>query len=362
MKNLDELKQVFFIECAELLSDMEERLLKLDEGTQDKEPLNAIFRCAHSIKGGSGAFGLDAVMQFTHTMEALLDIMRDGKALATREAIDLLLKAADIVSRMLAAAKAGQAIAEGMGNEVKAGLQRLTRGAGAASYAPPPPQAAVANPAASGECEYDIVFSPRSGLFERGNEPLLILRELDKMGNMQVEIDTAKIPPFDEFDPAQIKLSWTIKLQTQHPESLINEVFEFVQDLADIRITAVRPMEAAGPKTALPAKKEGEAPAAEATHVKTTPSIRVDLEKVDKLVNMVGELVITEAMIRAQMRHLPPEHSSRMQSGVDELSHHARELQEAVMSVRMQPVKSIFSRMPRIVRDTAALLGKEIQL
>src|ERR1043166_9692341 len=234
MKNLDELKQVFFIECAELLSDMEERLLKLDEGTQDKEPLNAIFRCAHSIKGGSGAFGLDAVMQFTHTMEALLDIMRDGKVLATREAIDLLLKAADIVSQMLAAAKAGQAIAEGMGNEVKAGLQRLTRGAGAASYAPPPPQAAVANPAASGECEYDIVFSPRSGLFERGNEPLLILRELDKMGNMQVEIDTAKIPPFDEFDPAQIKLSWTIKLQTQHPESLINEVFEF-ENLVDQR-------------------------------------------------------------------------------------------------------------------------------
>jgi len=128
MDDMEELKQVFFTECAELLVDMEERLLKLDEGVTDKEQLNAIFRCAHSIKGGSGAFGFNAIMQFTHVLEALLDAMREGKLVPTRESIDILLKAADIVTRMLDSAREGKEVTADFGADVLVNLQRLTQG------------------------------------------------------------------------------------------------------------------------------------------------------------------------------------------------------------------------------------------
>src|SRR3954467_14061158 len=113
MDEMDEIKQVFYAESAELLSDMEERLLKLDAGVHDKEQLNAIFRCAHSIKGGAGAFGLEHIARFTHVMEALLDVMREGKLLPTRASIDLLLKSADAVTQMLNGEKRGDACVAG---------------------------------------------------------------------------------------------------------------------------------------------------------------------------------------------------------------------------------------------------------
>ncbi len=150
------------------------------------------------------------------------------------------------------------------------------------------------------------------------------------------------------------------------PESAIREVFEFVEDHCDLTITRVEdsaadePIIAAGVNPrAVKLVASGEE---QGTHTTTTTSIRVDLEKVDRLVNMVGELVITEAMLRTQTRDLAAEQFSGLVRGIDDLSHHMRDLQEAIMAVRMQPVKSIFSRMPRIVRDLSAELGKDIRL
>ncbi len=371
MNDMDEFKQIFFTECAELLVDMEERLLKLDEGVSDKEQLNAIFRCAHSIKGGSGAFGLDAIMQFTHVLEALLDKMRDGSLLPTREAIDILLKSADIVTQMLEAAKNNQPIADNFGGDILIALQALTNGAPVTMVAPA--ATAIAKPeAAQGDSHYTISFKPHEELFASGNDPILVLRELGRLGKIQVNADISRIPPLESIDATHCVLGWNIELQTSATEVAVSEVFEFVQDISDIKITKIDPVVIAPADTAHPSEPSVASPmASPAEHAKKAEepaaksagtSIRVDLDKVDRLVNMVGELVITEAMLRAQVRHLSEDVFSGLLRGIDELSHHTRELQEAVMAVRMQPVKSIFSRIPRIVRDTASQLGKEIQL
>ncbi len=358
-EDMHEFREIFFTECAELLSEMEGRLLKLDEGTQDTEQLNAIFRCAHSIKGGSGAFGLDAIMRFTHILEALLDSMRDGSLLPTRDAIDTLLKSVDIVTRMLAAAQEGTELSPDFGADVAAKLQGFTQGGRIATpltaSAHPP-----LSPTASQRKSYDIKFIPQAGLFNTGNEPLLILRELAQLGQAEISADSSAVPAIDALNPTDCLMQWQIHLTGEITEAQILEVFEFVQDVAAISITQLDIEPALQSAAALPAKTQAaeEAPSKAAA----ATSIRVDLEKVDRLVNMVGELVITEAMLRAQAKYLPVEQFTDLMRGVDELSHHTRELQEAVMAVRMQPVKSIFSRMPRVVRDTATQLGKDIQL
>lgn len=252
MESMDEVRDLFFTECTELLTDMESRLMTLDETTANSEQLNAIFRTAHSIKGGAGAFGMMSIAEFTHAMESLLDAMREMRLAPTRDVVDALLKSNDMLTRMLDAEKSNTPLAADYASAMVAQLKHFL----GAETAP-------------------------------------------------------------TTTPAEIPIEF-------HPT---------------------------------------EAPAAEAPSSKgQVSSIRVDLEKVDRLVNMVGELVITEAMLRAQIRHLPSDRFTDLIRGIDELSHHTRELQEAVMSVRMQPVKSVFSRMPRIVRDAATQLGKDIQL
>ena len=407
---MDEFKSIFYTECGELLTDMEERLMRLEEGVHDPEALNAIFRCAHSIKGGAGAFGLDAIMNFTHILEALLDQMRTGALVPDRHSIDLLLKSADIVTKMLSNAQNGQDVPAGTGADIAAQLQSLTQnGPGAAPVAHSAPSPAAPVPVAApvapvvqapsfadvqddGDPVYDITFAPHPMLFANGNEPLLILRGLQQLGRADITADLSYVPALDALEATACYLRWIIQLHTTAPEADIRDVFEFVDDCADITITRHGappvmtgapeqkvPVEIVPAETAVGEVAETAKPAVVAAPLSVTPaasspaaatapaaaaggSIRVDLDKIDRLVNMVGELVITEAMLRAQMRHLPLDQHGGLMNGLHELSQHTRELQEAVMAVRMQPVKSLFLRMPRVVRDTAALLNKNIQL
>jgi two-component system chemotaxis sensor kinase CheA len=368
---MDEFKQIFFTECSELLADMEAHLLELQEGVHDAEKLNAIFRAAHSIKGGSGAFGLDAIMHFTHTQEALLDHMRDGTLLPTRAMIDTLLKSADTVNQMLEAEKKGAPLPADYSTALIAQLQSFMPGAHAIPAPKAVATAAVIAPAApAGPQRYQIRFAPHAGLFINGNDPLLLLHALGQLGTCLLEVDGAGIPAWDAFDPTQCYLAWNITLETTQDEDSIHEIFDFVNDVATISISRVEEKPAdivppvATPTATAVIEPAAAAPAANKAAAASSGagSIRVDLEKLDRLVNMVGELVITEAMLRAQLKDVQLEQFAGLLRGLDELSHHTRELQEAVMSVRMQPVKSIFSRMPRIVRDTAAQLGKDVQL
>ena len=196
---MDELKtETFFTECAELLTDMEERLLKLDEGSQDKEQLNAIFRCAHSIKGGSGAFRvlIPSCILPMSCGSAPRRAARQQTFCYARSHDDTLLKSRDIVTQMLDTIKAGGSPAPEFGNEVLAALQHCVQGSG--GNAPRLASPAKISSSAPVEYCYHIQFSPYEELFSSGNDPALILREIRKLGHAEITPDISRIPALDE--------------------------------------------------------------------------------------------------------------------------------------------------------------------
>jgi len=374
--SLAQFKGTYITECLELLAQMEVDLLELDENS-DKEKLNAIFRCAHSIKGGAGAFGLTAIAGFTHILEALLDKLREGEFAVSRELTDILLKARDVVFNMVSAARDGENFPENYGDDIKAELEKMVAG-GASAPAVKSAQLEEKLTQISAQ-KYIIKFVPYPSLLATGNEPLLLLRELKSLGDAKIICNIKKLPNFAEVQPEICHLSWEISLQTDKSEEAIREVFEFVDGDCELVITSCHPEQAEGavkelvntekdPSVAkLPQDdknwdgKDRRAEPRTSSSASTT-SIRVDIEKVDRLINMVGEIVIIQAMLDMQRRFLPVQQYPELMRGIDELNQHTRELQEAVMAVRMQPVKSIFSRMPRIVRDLSAQLGKDIRM
>lgn len=356
MVSLEQFRQTYLTECQELLAEMEQRLLALDAAGASSEELNAIFRCAHSIKGGAGAFGFERVTRFTHVLETLLDAMREQRVAVSREAVEALLQSVDVVTTLLRAEDAGEALPEAFSQALEARLAAL-------SETSVPMASTTAQPISTpaGLTRYQIDFAPHETLFLTGNDPLLILRELATLGQLQVTADTRALPPLAELNPEHCYLRWRLTLETDRSRDAISDVFAFVEDVCDLTIDVEAPASsheeaahAGGEPLELASSKPASIPA--------ITSIRVDLEKVDRLVNMVGELVITQAMLQAQTRDLPIDRFPDLLRGIDELAQHTRELQEAVMAVRMQPVKSIFARMPRIVHDIAAQLGKEIRL
>lgn len=367
MVSLDQFKQTYITECFELLSDMESLLLELDVDSADTEQLNAIFRCAHSIKGGAGAFGLSYIVNFTHVLEALLDSMRDGVVKPTKEAVDILLNSVDVVAQMVRIAQEDSIPPEGMGDDLLECLKKLAENTNSKALSD------IKNPASTDNKEkeknnternWQINFAPHETLLTTGNEPLLILRELARLGKSEVTAFIHKIPVLCELNPTNCYMGWAIRLKSSCLEEDIREVFEFVADHCDLSIEIVADEAEEETEKIYEIQKSNLKilPADDTGRGGQTTSIRVDLDKVDKLVNMVGELVITEAMLKAQTRNFMDGQFHDLIRGIGELSQHTRELQEAVMSVRMQPVKSIFSRMPRIVRDISAQLGKEIRL
>lgn len=364
MDSLAQFRDTYITECLELLAQMEDELLELDESA-DNEKLNAIFRCAHSIKGGAGAFGFTAIAGFTHILEALLDKLRDGEIKVSRELTDLLLKARDVVLQMVLAVRDNNLLASDFGKDIEAQLLTVCN-----TEAPTKIESKVLLTEDTEDKQYTIVFEPLPSLINTGNEPLLLLRELARLGKARIECCIDKLPNFASVEADICYLSWKIVLETDLPESAIREVFEFVEDECKLEIAcqeksiaAVATLSNEIPK--IP-EDSGSPVAAMANNTSSTKevvsSIRVDIDKVDRLINMVGEIVITQAMLAMQSRNLPVQEYPDLVRGIEELTQHTRELQEAVMAVRMQPVKSIFSRMPRLVRDLSAQLGKDIRM
>jgi two-component system, chemotaxis family, sensor kinase CheA len=383
---LAQFRQTYFEECAELLDALQSQLESLSNGGGDAESLHAIFRCVHSIKGGAGAFGFAHLVGFSHVFESLLDAVRDAKITATGDVLALLLRASDALADIVAAARDGRILPGGFASDITVALEELLQAvADTAVVATPAPAADGADAGgadaggadaggadgadaggASGESRYCIEFTPHSEMLQKANEPLLLIRQLRRLGGLGVEVDSSRLPSLDTLEPEAAYLSWTFTLDTGAPHSAIDEVFEFVEDDCDLRIQVLQTgvelpavtEQAAGPAAAR-ALKPGE------LDVPPTPSahsIRVDIDRIDRLVNLVGEMVITQAMLTEQSSLLPADQYPVLIQGIEALAQSARELQESVMAIRAQPVKSVFARMPRIVRDLAATLGKEVRV
>lgn len=356
--NVAQFHKVFFEESLEGLDTMESNLLALDEGG-DKELVHSIFRAAHSIKGGAGTFGFPEMSAFTHEAETLLDQVRDGRRAIDKGIIELMLRAVDCLRGMFDRAQAGQALADASSEALKHEL--------AAAAGNPVPVATVkkATTSSAATAGWAILFRPHKGMMAGGNDPLRLIRELSELGKTVVEPQLDRIPTFETLDPSECHMGWRIELHGSVTREAIASVFEWVEDECDLTI---EPLAAAAPQPVAADVAVATAAVAVPSAARTTASandagsVRVGIDKIDALLNMVGELVITQSMLDQFRDGVIPENLGMLQEGLAQLARHTRALQESVMSIRMLPIGSVFNRFPRLVRDLSQKLGKQVKL
>lgn len=400
--DLAQFHEAFFEESFEALDSMEAALLKLNLGAPEPELIGTIFRVAHSIKGGSATFGFSEVASFTHTCETLLDELRGNRMQVTRHVTDLLLKSVDVMREMLRSVQRKEAIDAQRVADLQFDLELAIAQKNQAAAAPAPVVEAAPAPAAveaakpAAAHRWRISFRPFPQLFVHGNDPLRMLRELSELGELTVKLDGNALPSLDQLDPESCYLAWDLTLDSDATREVVNQVFDWAEGDCELKITeeevpVVAAPVAEAPVAAAEAKpsnvvniadaKPAEAPKASAEHapapaaaaaVHDAPSkaggpadggsIRVSTEKIDELMNTVGELVITQSMLTQLGTKFTGHAAEQLRSGLATLERNVRELQESVMRVRMLPISFVFSRFPRMVRDLSGRLGKNVEL
>ncbi|WP_395646733.1 chemotaxis protein CheA [Terricaulis sp.] len=390
MDAMDAIKITYFQECEELLADLEQGLLALEAGEGDGETINAVFRAVHSVKGGAGAFGFEALVAFAHVFETTLDDMRSGKIEADPEAIKVMLRASDVLADHVQAAKGEGHVDEARASAMSTALAALCAGAAAPDS---PSEAAAPLAPASDDWGFTpvrmdieevkpgggwtLTMTPAPAMYAKGHDAPILLRELARLGDVEVECDASALPALEAMQAEATYLTWRVRIPAEASEAAIRDVFDFVGDDCPITLSrddapaaevfdappldvaallqSVRAPETAAPTQAAP----GEAKAQKAEAAAT---IRVNLERVDRLIDLVGELVINQAMLAQRVGESELARSSTVAIGLDELEQLTREIQDSVMAIRAQPVKSVFQRMPRLVREIAASTGKQVRL
>ncbi|WP_339766791.1 chemotaxis protein CheA [uncultured Pseudosulfitobacter sp.] len=396
-----EIRASFFIECEELLESLQDGLETMAEDTGDLETINVVFRAVHSIKGGAGAFGLEGLVRFAHRYETVLDAVRSNTLVADGDAIKLFFRAADHLSDLVRESRDEGVLPEAEGNAILTELDALLGDHGVeeedeAEIEFQPMGLALdldlgldlGDPPPAAPAQFTIHFAPEAEMYETGNEPFMILRALADLGPCEVTCLSDKVPKLPEFAPEASYLAWRVVLTADVQEAEIASIFEFVDGLCALSIAADQsrmpavqdlaadpvpdfqdlpepvpaPSITAAPEPApvqapSPAAKAKSAPQAAAKSV-----VRVDLDRIERLVNLVGELVINQAMLSQSLESsgLSP-HSDAM-NGLEEFQRLTRDIQDSVMMIRAQPVKSLFQRMSRIVRECSAAVRKDVRL
>jgi two-component system chemotaxis sensor kinase CheA len=410
------IKQTFFLECEEQLAELESGLLAMNESVADAETVNAAFRAVHSIKGGAGAFGFDDLVRFAHIFETILDQIRIGDLAPSPAIMKTVLRAADTLADLVSAARDDGRLDETAWIPILEECRALSdasefhdggaEGGIAAPYFQPVRVSFddVDAPLAPARAQrlFTIRFKPKRELYANANEAVLLLRELGRLGQMTVGCDATALPLLSELDADGAYFAWTIELVTTRDEAEIREVFEFVEGDCELAIDcAVTPAPAqqdvaalirkvqagmgaqsrsdsspsqpapANPGAALKLVASAEtpeerppakAPAAKSQIAPSSATIRVEFDRVDRLINLVGELVINQAMLSQRIVEAGFARGAAVTVGLDELEQLTREIQESVMAIRAQPVKSLFQRMSRIVREVADATGKSALL
>jgi two-component system, chemotaxis family, sensor kinase CheA len=412
MDPMEAIRETFFQECEEQLAELEAGLILMESGTAEAETVNAVFRAVHSIKGGAGIFALDALVRFAHVFETCLDQVRSGQLAAGPTVLNLLLRAADVLADLVRAARDKDTVDEARTAALVVEFNQINAGGHEPAAAPAKQAAAPAeetgglffDPPAQSAQLWEIVFTPNAELYAKANESALLLRELRRLGPTEVTLDSSRLPALSELDPEGAYLTWRISLEADCDEKAIRDVFEFVEDDCTLEITQLPPPlamtpgiitgdngfsfeffppvafeeeEPAAPVAAAPVVQEAPPPpkagpvemmAAKAEALgerreeARTATIRVDLDRVDRMIDLVGELVINEAMLSQRVLDAGIARSSGVAMALEELEHLTREIQDSVMAIRAQPVRSVFQRMPRLVREVAAQTGKQVRL
>ena len=370
-----EIAKVFFQECREGLDAMESGLLGLGADA-DREHINTIFRAAHSIKGGAATFGFADVAAFTHGVETLLDEMRSGVRPVTVEATQTLLQACDCMREMMAATEAEQPLDQGRISSLNNDIHQIL---GEETCAKPAARSATAtgvadSPKVGG---WRIAFEPVADLLRLRNEPTRMFVELERLGTVVAHADVSRLPSLEALDPESCYLAWDLEMTGQISRAALDEIFDWVDTRCRLEFMPTGDSEPAAP----PVKSRSEAgergtivsPAAGAeaglVPANAAPkgnaesgSIRVATEKLDNIINLVGELLITQSMLCGFAGGIEPGELERLRQGLSQLARNTRELQESVMQIRMLPISFAFNRFPRIVHDLSRKLGKKVEI
>ncbi|MFN3860357.1 MAG: chemotaxis protein CheA [Roseateles sp.] len=404
--DLSQFYQVFFEEAGENLDNMEQLLLNLNVEAADDEELNAIFRCAHSIKGGAATFGFSDVAELTHQMETLLDKLRRHELQPNAAMVDVLLQSGDALRAQLGRHQGSGADPVNT-TDLLANIKAFVEGGDAAVAAPapaaPPEPAAAPAPAPAVPA---ATKNPAARLLELQVGPLTDLSLADNLVELFKEItDLGTIEPLDAGQSSDGMRRF--KVLTSSTDNELLDLFTFHVARDQVKLIPLGPgfgfydgapgappaeapstdpgygffEDAPGTPAAATGAAPAPAPAPSAAIVPTRPTttpakveakpatggldqttLRVSIEKVDQLINLVGELVITQAMLAQNSRELDPAVYQQLTSGLADLERNTRDLQESVMSIRMIPMSTVFNRFPRMLRDLAAKLGKKVEL
>ncbi len=363
--DLAQFHQAFFDESLEALGLMESALLKLDVGTPEPELINTVFRVAHSVKGGAGMFGFAEITSFTHSLETLLDELRASRMQMTDGASDLLLRSVDVLRGLLDAAQRADSFDPQRVADLQLELEALVAGKAAARV---PVDSGALDMAAAQIDTWIVELRPGPQMLARGHDPLALLGSLADLAEVRAEACADALPALAQLDPAQCYLEWKLRLSTTVPRGRIEEVFAWVDDACEASVMREPPLRRDDRPGEQEGSKEERAPAPRPQSVAPTAaasdssSIRVSVEKVDELINTVGEIVITQSMLAQLGLKAEGPAAERLRMGLTQLERNVRELHESVMRVRMLPIGFAFSRFPRLVRDLAHRLGKQIEL
>jgi two-component system chemotaxis sensor kinase CheA len=410
---LDEIQAIFFEECAEGLATAEQGLSAMAAGDLSAELIAGVFRAVHSIKGGSGAFGHAALLAFSHRFENVLDEVRSGGIIPTAAVTQVMLNAFDMLSDHVLAAQGGteppadiavlDQLEEVLRSKGATGGEALVAPPAAPSAVPDMPNAddfgfvpivaeieafdpfgfepiavSLDDIAEAEPAPWQVRFGPSRAALANGGEPLLVIRELEGLGGSISAVDFDALPGLRDLDPEDSYFVWTIDVPGMVDEQVIRECFDFVSpdSLIDVKRASSEPPVAQpepvvasaetsqNTRTTAPSLTLVEPSPARASGAAETrnsepvgQAIRVDLAKLDQLLNLVGELVIRGSILADR---LSPADHERVE--LPELSRLTRQIQDNVMSLRAQPIRQAFSRVPRMLRDLMAETGKKIIL
>lgn len=394
--------QVFFEECGEHLAEMENILMSLADREPDHDQLNAIFRAAHSIKGGAGMFGFLDMTVVTHVLESLLDKLRTHEIPFSPAMVDLFLEAGDVIAMQLSGHRVGSEVDLEAVDLIRTKLQQVTDNVALADQLiaiPLERDIPIGGPEpAAIDYRYQLIFTPDSDIFLRGVRIENLIADLEELGTLTVRAEVSCPLNFSLFDPKVCVTSWQFFLETGAGEAEIREIFEFVADEEQLQIRLADGADASqvteqGTQQQEPTPVTGQIGADEADiSLSVAPnsdisagrraydknelapgaygrrgsesesSIRVGVTKVDQLINQVGELVITQLMLTQTAACLDPVLHDNLHRTLLQLEHNTRDLQQSVMSIRLVPISIVFSRFPRMVRELATKLGKQVEL
>lgn len=405
MSEMDEFRDMFFVECSELLEVLATGLRQMEEPGHDKETVHAVFRAVHSIKGGAAAFALDDLVTFAHRFETALDLVRSDKLEADGQVMPVFHRCSDCLADLVSDARESQSPNTERCETLLAELDRLIgddKDDGGFVFTPlsidigPVGDDAddlgfVPTALAMDAEGYQIRFVPNADLYRSGNDPVALLYALSKLGEIEIEIDATEVPILEDWTEEEAQLQWNIVLKTDESQDEVAAIFEFVEDCGlleispisggddtppepddepvpeaedsqpDVTETVVAPAEAA-PMPPPQTKPAAPAPRANAEPNQPAPTIRVNLDRIDKLMNMIGELVIKEAMLAQVIQTAGLIEDPDVVAGLDAIRQLAGDIQESVMAIRAQPLKLVFQRMHRILREAAEATGKQVRL